>query len=96
MTYQIQKHGALIGPHASAKTTYKGNCIYLVEQRNDDISPVILDTDEKDHSILDLMIGEIIEEDDFEIKELEIEGYPGNFHTIACLLIDDVTRAKLS
>jgi hypothetical protein len=81
MKYQVQKHE---------------NSIVLVEQRNDEIPPVILDTVSEDQSILEQSLGEIMNEDDFVLEELPIEGYRGQFQTVARLIIDDAIRAKLA
>lgn len=81
MNYQVQKHE---------------NSIVLVEQRNDDIPPVVLDTVLEDQKILEATIGEILEEEDFQVNELPIEGHPGQYHTVAVLVIDPAIRAKLS
>lgn len=80
ITYQIQKFE---------------NQIILVEQRDDEIPPVILDLNEEDQKIVENLVGEIIDEEDFKIKEIEINNYPGNFHTIAELVISDEIRSKL-
>lgn len=81
MNYQIQKHE---------------NTIVLVEQRNDDIPPVVLDTVAEDQTILEATMGEILEDEDFQVHELPIEGYPGQYHTVAILVIDQEIRAKLA
>lgn len=80
-TYQVQKHE---------------NQILLVEQRNDDIPPVIFDTITEDQNILERTMGETLDEEDFVIEELEIEGYPESFHTVARLVIPEEIRSKLS
>lgn len=81
MTYQVQKQDSQI---------------ILVEKRNDDIPPVIFDTTTEDQAILEGLIGDELNKDDFKVDELPIEGYPNQFHTVAKLLIDDSVRSKIS
>lgn len=81
MTYQIQKIE---------------NQIVIVEQRNDDVPPVVLDTTAEDQNILEATMGDLLEDEDFEVNEIEIPGFPGNYHTVARLVIPDEIRAKLA
>lgn len=61
----------------------QSNEYFLVEMRNDDIPPVILDTLMGDRELLETMIGRNIEDSNFELIELPIHGYEGTFHTVA-------------
>ncbi len=57
----------------------------LVEKRNDDTPPVVLDTSVDDQKILSELEGQEIHEDSFEVIEEPIYGYADMFNTIAKL-----------